>query len=117
MKKSKSFLMFTFLLLITNFLNAQENLEEKANKLVAEMSEKLINAEAPILTLDQEKNLTTLYLEKLKEIKAIKKEVSNNEEQKEKIKEVNKSYGKKVYDTILTKEQKTALKAYKKNKE
>ena len=117
MNKLKSLLACAVVVLTFNFLNAQENLQDKANKLVAQMSEKLVNANAEILTLEQEQKLTALYLEKLQEMQKIKKEVADKEEQKEKIKALHKLYGKKIHQTILTQAQKKALLDFKKNNE
>lgn len=92
---------------------SQEKIEEKAVKLVSEMKEKLKEAETDSLTVEQEKNLTTLYFDKLTEIKKIRKDETDDSVLKEKIKEVHKSYAKIINDTVLTKKQKQALKEFK----
>ena len=102
--------------LATVYSYSQEKIEEKAVKLVSEMKEKLIEAETDSLTVEQEKNLTTLYLDKLIEIKKIRKEETDDSVLKEKIKEVHKTYAKIINDTVLTKKQKQALKEFKNKK-
>ncbi|MQP25663.1 hypothetical protein GFJ94_11375 [Flavobacterium sp. LMO8] len=111
MKKIK-IITVLFVILFSFSVNAQEKLEDKANAQVKEMKEKLSSANAQELTAEQEKGLTAIYLEKLKDIKKVKKEVADDTQQKEKIKELNKLYSKKIFDTVLTKEQKASLKAF-----
>ncbi len=101
------------LFLATNLNYAQEKVEDKANSLLVEMKEKLKSASAEELTADQEKQLLQLYTDKVKEIKKIRKEITDEAEQKEKIKEINKATAKKVNDEVLTKNQKTALRELK----
>ena len=109
MKSLKIIFLFASFLMISFSALSQEKLQERAESLTTEMKEKLAEANADPLTQEQEKSITAIYLKKLKEIKEIKKEVSDETEQKEKIKELHKLYAKEMNDTVLTKEQKQAL--------
>ncbi len=112
MKKIK-FITVLFIALLSFSINAQEKLKEKAVEQVQEFNVKLGNEK---LSPEQETKLTELYVEKLKAIKAVKKEVTDEEEQKIKVKELHKFYSKKISDEILNEKQKAALKEYNKNK-
>ena len=112
MRKFKILFIIVFSVFSMN-LFSQEKLEEKAKSLITEMTVKLADAKADPLTPEQEKSLTVIYLRKLKEIKKIKKEVTDKTEQKEKIKELHKLYAKEMNVTVLTKEQRQALKEFK----
>lgn len=112
MKKIK-FIAVLLMMFISFSISAQEKIKEKAIELTKEFNEKL---GVEKLSIEQESQLINLFIEKQKEIKAIKKEFTNEEEQKEKIKEVHKSYSKKIAEQILNDKQKLALKEYNKNK-
>lgn len=111
MKKIKIFTIL-FISLLSFSVNAQDKLNEKAIEQVKEFNTKLGNEK---LTSSQEIKLTELFVEKQKAIKAVKKEVTEEEEQKLKIKELHKFYSKKISDEILNEKQKVALKEYNKN--
>ena len=100
-----------FISLLSFSVNAQEKLKEKAIEQVKEFNTKLGDEK---LSPDQETKLTALYVEKLKAIKAVKKEIADEEEQKVKVKELYKKYA-KLTQEILTKEQKIALKEFRFN--
>lgn len=114
MKKIKLLFTVFMLALSTSFVFAQEKLEEKAQTQVKEMKAKLETAKVDALTIEQEKSLTAIYLEKFKKMKEIKNEETDEAVQKEKIKELHKEYAKKI-QAVLTKEQKAGLKALKDN--
>lgn len=113
MKKVILFSLLIFSLAINN-VQAQEKSEKRAIELVEEMKTKFASNPDLKLTQDQETKLKEVYLAKLEEIKLAKKEVADEALQKEKIKEINKKYGKTIFETILTKEQKAYLKEQKK---
>lgn len=112
MKKIK---IITFLLvtLLSFSANAQDKLKEKAIEQVKEFNSKLGEEK---LTSTQETKLIDLFIEKQKQIKTIKSEVLDEVAQKEKIKEVHKTFSKKIADEILNEKQKAALKEFNKNK-
>lgn len=112
MKKLKKITILLIFLLCYS-VNAQDKMKEKAIELTAEFNTKL---GAEKLSTDQETKMIALFEEKQKEIRSIKKEVTDEEEQKEKIKEVHKAYSKKIAVEILNEKQKLALKEYNKNK-
>lgn len=111
--KQIKFIAVLLMMFISFSISAQEKIKEKAIELTKEFNEKL---GVEKLSIEQESQLINLFIEKQKEIKAIKKEYTNEEEQKEKIKEVHKSYSKKIAEQILNDKQKLALKEYNKNK-
>lgn len=112
MKKIK-IITVLFITLLSFSVNAQDKLNEKAIEQVKEFNAKLGDEK---LSPSQETKLTELYVEKQKAIKAVKKEVTDEEEQKIKVKELHKFYSKKISDEILNEKQKAALKEYNKNK-
>ncbi|MBF04947.1 MAG: hypothetical protein CMP76_16830 [Flavobacterium sp.] len=92
---------------------AQEKFEAKATELTKQFSEKLGEQK---LSSEQENQIQQLFIEKLKDLKKLKKEEGLSEEaQATKTKEIHKEYSKKIHE-ILTKEQKKALKEYNANK-
>lgn len=113
MKLFKIFFVFVIALTFTNNVVAQEKLEEKAKEMAKEYNQKL--GDFP-LTSVQEEQLSAVFLEKMKEIKEIKSKEETDVDKDAKIKEVHKKYAKRINDEILTKEQKTALKAFNANK-
>lgn len=113
MKKIKT-VTFLFVLSLTSISHAQDKMKEKATEQVKEFNLKLDNE---TLTSEQETLLVALFAEKQKEIRAVKKEVSSEEDQKKKIKEIQKKYSKKISDEILTDKQRKVLKESSKNQE
>lgn len=110
MKIAKLFtILFFSIFSLTMF--GQEKLEAKANELTQKLNEKLGDYK---LSSVQEKKLTALYIQKLKEIKQLKNEGLEEEQVKIKTKELHKSYAKKIQE-VLEKEQKMALKEYNEN--
>lgn len=104
-----------FIIFLSFSANAQDKLKEKATEQAKEFNLKLGNES---LTSEQEGLLVSLFIEKQKEIRAVKKEVANEDEQKNKVKEIHKIYAKRISDEILNDKQKMALKENaKKNKE
>lgn len=107
-------LIFGIILALSSQISfGQDKLEQKATEMIKEMNSKL--TEVTKLSLEQEKQLLQMYIDKMKEVSNTKKEVTDETIQKEKIKEINKNYGKKINETILNKEQKEVLKEYRKN--
>ena len=96
-----------FILFISFSANAQDKLKEKATEQAKEFNLKLGNES---LTSEQETMLVSLFMEKQKEIRTVKKDVTNEDEQKAKIKEIHKMYAKRISDKILNDKQKLALK-------
>ena len=106
MKKIKT-IAILFILFLSFSANAQDKLKEKATEQAKEFNLKLGKES---LTPEQENLLVTLFMEKQKEIRNAKKDVSNEEEQKTKIKEINKKFSKRIVDEVLNEKQKVALK-------
>lgn len=90
--------------MFTTTIYAQEKLEQKAAEQTKEFNQKLGEQK---LSADQEKQVTAIYVEKLKEMKELVKKQATDEEKKG----VQKKYSKQVND-LLSKEQKAALKDY-----
>lgn len=111
--KQIKFIAVVLMMFMSFSISAQEKLKEKAIELTKEFNQKL---GVEKLSADQETKMIALFEEKQKEIRTIKKEVTDEEEQKEKIKEVHKAYSKKIAAEILNEKQKLALKEYNKNK-
>lgn len=101
-----------FITLLSFSVSAQDKIKEKAIELTKEFNAKLGEEK---LSVDQEAKMNALFVERQNEIKAIKKDVADEETQKLKIKEVYKLYAKKISDEILNEKQKTALKEFNKN--
>ena len=113
MKTIKTIIVTLIMTFFSHSTFAQDKIESKAAELVQEMNSKLTDATK--LTPEQQKLMLQLYVEKIKEVRAAKKEITDEVAQKEKVSEINKTYGKKIQETILTKEQREALKEYRKN--
>jgi DNA-binding protein H-NS len=101
-----------FIMLLSFSVSAQDKMKEKAIELTKEFNAKLAEEK---LSVDQETKMIALFIERQNEIKTIKKDITDEETQKLKIKEVYKSYAKRISDEILTGKQKAALKEYNKN--
>ena len=111
--KQIKFIAVVLMMFMSFSISAQEKLKEKAIELTKEFNLKL---GVEKLSADQETKMIALFEEKQIEIRTIKKQVTDEEEQKEKIKEVHKNYSKKIASEILNEKQKLALKEYNKNK-
>ena len=85
-------------------LYSQEKIEQKAAEQTKEFNLKLGEQK---LNAEQEKQVTAIYVEKLKEMKELNKNQPTDEQKKE----VHKKYSKQISE-LLTKEQKAALKEY-----
>lgn len=90
--------------MFTTTFYAQNKLEQKAIEQTKEFNQKLGEQK---LTVDQEKQVTAIYAEKLKEMRELNKKEATEEEKKA----AHKKYSKQISD-LLTKEQKAALKDY-----
>lgn len=112
MKKFK-IITVLFITLLSFSVNAQDKQKEKAVELTNEFNLKLGNEK---LSPDQETKMIKLFIERQTEIKLVKKEITDEEEQKVKIKEIYKNYSKRIADEVLNEKQKVALKEYNKNK-
>lgn len=95
-------------------VNAQDKMKEKAVELTKELNTKLGTEK---LSADQESKVVAIYLERQNEIKVAKNEITDEVAQKAKIKEIHKTYAKKIMDEILNEKQKAALKEFNKNKD
>lgn len=113
MKKIKN-ITILFVLLFSLTIQAQDKLEQKAAEMTKELNVKLGEAK---LTSEQEQKATAIYVEKLKEIRDLRKSETDAEKLKEQLKEVHKKYAKRLADEVLTKDQKEAFKQNKNNKE
>lgn len=118
MKNIKLFSTLVFLVVFTTTSFAQDKVTAEATKKVEELNKELISVDKnAALTESQQQEIINLYVEKTKAIKKIKKEVSDETEQKNQIKEINKAYGKNVNMNVLTKEQREAKKKAKQQTE
>lgn len=113
MKKLKLIVALAFIFVSTSNVLAQEKLKEKAAEQTKELNAKL---GSETLTAEQETKVTALYVEKIKEIRNVKNEITDEAAQKEKTKEIHKSYSKRISEEILTEKQRAALKEFNKNK-
>jgi hypothetical protein len=88
-------------------------LEEKAHAKVAQLNTQIIDSnKSAALTDDQKEKIYAIELDKLNTIKALKKDISDKTELKEKSKLVYQESSKALM-ALLTKEQKVAKKAFK----
>lgn len=83
---------------------AQDKIEQKAAEQTKEFNLKLGEQK---LSADQEKQVTAINVEKLKEMKELNNKQASDEEKKA----AHKKYSKQISD-LLSKEQKAALKDY-----
>ena len=90
---------------------------EKANKQVEKVNA-LIVSEAADLALNetQKADIQKLYIQKIKDIKALKKSGLEGDELKAQKKAINKKISKQIRKEILTKEQNIAFKAAKRKR-
>ncbi|KRP26379.1 MAG: hypothetical protein ABS28_00830 [Cryomorphaceae bacterium BACL22 MAG-120619-bin32] len=117
MKTIKLLLSVILFISLSNTGFSQEKVSAEAAKKVAELNKELVSVDkAAALTEKQQQEITAIYVEKSKSIKKIKKEVTDQDAQKEQIKVLNQEAGKKI-NGLLTKEQKAAKKTAKENKE
>ncbi|QBN20455.1 hypothetical protein [Flavobacterium nackdongense] len=85
--------------------------EERAKANTEKYNEKIVSKNKDLaLSEDQKTKITAIYLEQISEIEAIKKEVADEEARKAKNQEVYKKQGMKIYNEVLTDDQKKALK-------
>lgn len=111
--KTKQLFQIILLIFFSLTTNAQEKINEKAIELTKEFNLKLGEEK---LSTEQESKMIILFIEKQNEVKKVKKEIIDEEQQKLKIKELHKLYSKKISEEILNEKQKAALKEYNKNK-
>lgn len=113
--KTLKYLFITILFIsISTATFSQNKVIENAEKKIDELNKELVSVDkSAALTNEQQKEITALYVEKSKAIKKIKKEVTDENAQKEQIQALHKALGKKVYG-LLNKEQQAAKKTAKK---
>lgn len=88
-----------------------DKMKEQATQKIEKINTQITNGNENVaLTNSQKEKIYTLEFEKLKKIKRLRKEVSDKDELKEKIKALNKEEAKEISQNILTKEQKKARK-------
>lgn len=84
--------------------------EERAKANTEKYNEKIVSKNKDLaLSEDQKTKITAIYLEQIMEIDALKKEVADEEARKAKNQEVYKKQGKKIFDEVLTPDQKNIL--------
>lgn len=112
MKKIR-LILIVFAVISATALSAQEKgkqtTEQRATEQVNLLKTKVGEAK---LTEEQEKKIYGITLEKLNEIKQARKDIQDQQVLDEKIKEIQKKYGKKIFEEVLSKEQKAAVKEY-----
>lgn len=112
-------IIFTALLLIGftfSGFSQSDKMKEKANQKIEKINTQITNGNEKVALTDaQKEKIYTLEIEKLKKIKSLRKEITDKEVLKEKIKALNKEEGKEISQNILTKEQKKARKLAKEN--
>lgn len=85
-----------------------DKLTKKATEKVEQLNAEIIAGDkSEALTDDQKETIFNLHVERLKELRKVKKAGGEKEERKE----LNKKYIQQIYKEILTKEQKKARKA------
>jgi len=85
-----------------------DKMKEKAAEKVEELNAQIMAGDtSQALTEDQKKQILIIQIEKLKELRKIKKADGDKEDRKE----VNKKYSQKINKEILTKAQRKAKKA------
>jgi len=110
MKSIKLVLIIGATIAFSQFATGQSK-EERAKANVGKYNDKIIakNKDAA-LTEDQKVKVAAIYLEQINEIETIKKEVTDEEARKVKNQEVYKKQSLKIYNEVLTPDQKKALK-------
>ena len=94
-----------------------KKMEAKAEKKIEKLNTQITSVDkSAALTDEQKKEIMVIELKKLKAIKALRKEVKDKDDLKEKIKELNKEAGKEVSKNVLTKEQRKARKTARQQK-
>jgi len=99
------------LILISGFtfssFGQSEKLKEKATELVEKLNTQITAGDkSQGLSDEQREQVAAIHIERIKESRKAKKDGASEED----IKAINKKYYKKVYDEVLTKEQKQARK-------
>lgn len=95
---------------LTTCFAQSEKLKEKAAEKVELLNAELVAADKTQgLTAEQKETIFNLHIERLKELRQVRKDGGKKEESKV----VNQKYNQKIYKEILTKKQKQARKAAK----
>jgi hypothetical protein len=103
-------ILFTCLLLIaftsTGF-SQSEKLKEKATELVEKLNSQITAGDESLaLTDEQRDQVSTIHIERIKESRKAKKNGASDED----VKAINKKHFKRIYEEVITKEQKQARK-------
>jgi hypothetical protein len=119
MFKSKFFMIFMAMFLFVGVATAQNaKQKEKAVAEVAELDKKLVAIDAALaLSEEQKAKIQAIYEKRMVDLNEIKKAEGDEAGKKEKQKAIKKESNKEVNKTILTKEQRNALKGGKGKKE
>lgn len=89
-----------------------DQIVEKANTIVKEMNDEIMSVDKSLaLSKDQEAQLKTIHVNRLKELRKAKKEGADKSGNKE----INKKYYQKIFKEVLTKDQIKARKTAKEN--
>lgn len=116
MQKIYTLSLFLGLLFSTSLLSAQKMTDEKkAEEKLTELVTKISEAEAPGLSEAQKKSAYTIYLDAMVAMSEIRKMKLPSEETDEKLKPIRKEMSKKINMEVLTKEQRQAINASKKD--
>ena len=99
---------FTALLLIaftsTGF-SQSDKLKEKTTELVEKLNSQITAGDESLaLTDEQQEQVSTIHIERIKEFRKAKKDGASEED----IKAINKKHFKRIYEEVLTNEQKQA---------
>jgi len=106
MKKLIALFILFLGLSVTGFAQA-DKIKEKATELVEKLNSEIIAGDASMaLNDDQKEQINQIHIERIKETRKLRKSGTEEED----IKAVNKKYFQKIYNEVLTKEQKQARK-------
>ena len=84
-----------------------DKLKEKANEKVEELNSQIIAGDESLgLTDEQREQIFNIHIERIKEYRKLKKDGASEDD----VKELQKKYFQKIYNEVLTKEQKKARK-------
>jgi len=102
--------LLVFVFLSTNLFAQNNKMKERANVLVEEMNSQIISEDKGLsLSENQKINIGELMTQRMQAVKELKKSEENEEKRKEVQKALNKEYNQKIYSSILSKEQRLAL--------
>jgi len=113
--------LISVLILLFSFnlgLTQSKQMQIKADEKVEEINQLIVSVDSDLgLTEDQVAMIRELTIQKLMDLKQVKKSDLSEEDKKMKRKELHKAVGKKINQEVLTKEQRKAKAKAKKDKD